>query len=272
MTKENRKFQIPNRTDDHSSCFQSSTRESDNGEVASRKFASRKSMSEVFSYVMRRLVAMLTLFSAFLAAGRMMPPPVLNPKDYRSPSGEFVLTVDPTDMYGRGSATYRLARKGNLIWSGEKPFTLYEAGITDKGVVAGYAYTHGIEGHARTRGEAGLGDFHVVVMGSTGELILDEVIPRKHSRFLHEYPNPTAKEIRIDGAKNQATLLINDPDVNRRQDVRWTYQLSSGRLLSKSTSGPQHPAALGPTRAQARPASQLSVRKPQAFGNCYARG
>ena len=74
------------------------------------------------------------------------PPPVLNPKTYKSPSAEFELFVDPSTMNGQGEGTYRLTRKGKVVWSGKHPFTLWEAGVTDVGIVAGYAYTHGWRG------------------------------------------------------------------------------------------------------------------------------
>jgi len=170
------------------------------------------------------------------AEARMALPRVLNPRAYPSPSGEFVLSVDPSDLYARGSATYQVKRNGVLLWSGDKPFTLYEAGITDKGIIAGYGYTHGLGGFSKERG-AGLGEFHVVIMRATGEVIVDEKISRTHSRFLHTHPNPVAKGMLIDGRRNEFVVLVADEDVNRGQDSFWTYQLSSGRLLSKSKSG-----------------------------------
>ena len=72
---------------------------------------------------MRRPVCILLSFLAVLvlaipATASMRTPSVLNPREYASPSGEFVLHVDPSDLYGRGPADYRLARKGKLTWSG----------------------------------------------------------------------------------------------------------------------------------------------------------
>jgi hypothetical protein len=202
---------------------------------------------------MRSLLTISILLSTWWAVAWMAPTPALNPKTYKSLSGEFVLQVDPSDMYGRGPAVYRVTRNEKLVWSGEKSFTLYEADITDSGIIGGYAYTHGLEGFARIGRTAGLGEFHVVIMRSTGELIVDEAIPREHSRFLHTYPNPLANAIQIDAAKDRMIVVVSDPDVNRRQDVQWTYQLSSGKLLSKSTSGAKIAPRLPPAAPDAAP-------------------
>jgi hypothetical protein len=68
-----------------------------------------------------------------------MAPPVVNPATYESRSGEYVLEVDPSEMYGQGGASYRLTRQGQEVWSGDRPFTLLGAGVSDDGVVAGFA-------------------------------------------------------------------------------------------------------------------------------------
>ena len=85
----------------------------------------------------------LTLFVScvFGAVGQRLSPPALNPTDYKSPSGRFVLNVDPTDRMGRGEGNYQVSSNGVVVWTGTKPFTLYEAGITDDGIIGGYAYS-----------------------------------------------------------------------------------------------------------------------------------
>jgi hypothetical protein len=67
--------------------------------------------------------------------------PILEPKEYASPSGGYRLFVDPSDRSGEGPATYRLSYNGKEVWSGKRPFTLWEAGVTDDGRVGGYAYS-----------------------------------------------------------------------------------------------------------------------------------
>ena len=75
------------------------------------------------------ILALLSLAPSHVR-GREGPPPVLNPKAYSSPSGEFELEVDPSTMHGQGEGTYRLMRQGKEVWSGKRPFTLWEAGVT----------------------------------------------------------------------------------------------------------------------------------------------
>src|SRR3954454_1374798 len=76
------------------------------------------------------------------------PSRILNPKIYASPSGRYMLFVDPSDPRGRGKASYRMSVDGKAAWSAEKPYTLWEAGVTDDGSVAGYAYSYGPAGYA----------------------------------------------------------------------------------------------------------------------------
>jgi hypothetical protein len=90
--------------------------------------------------VLGHLIATAMLWPGYVRGQTLT---VLNPKDYDSPSGTYRLRVDPGNRYGAGKATYRLTKGGKEIWSGERPFTLWEAGVTDDGTVAGYAYTRG---------------------------------------------------------------------------------------------------------------------------------
>jgi hypothetical protein len=93
------------------------------------------------------LVALFALLLGTLpAAASFDVPRTISPATYQSPSGAFVCEVDPSDIYGRGPAHYRLRQKGAVVWEGQKPFTLVQAGATEDGVVAGYGYTYGENG------------------------------------------------------------------------------------------------------------------------------
>jgi hypothetical protein len=61
------------------------------------------------------------------------PPPTLNPKSHASPSGKYSLFVNPSDLYGRDKASYRLTLEGREVWSAEKPSDL--SADRDGGVV-----------------------------------------------------------------------------------------------------------------------------------------
>src|SRR4051812_12504003 len=92
------------------------------------------------------------------------PPPILNPNTYASPSGKYSLFVNPSDMYGRGKADYKLSLGGREVWSGEKPYTLWDAKVTDDGCVLGYSYSFGRAGLSEAGWKAGPGDFRVVIL------------------------------------------------------------------------------------------------------------
>ncbi len=152
---------------------------------------------------------------------------ILDPKTYRAPSGKFAITVDPSEQHGRGEASYRCLENGQEKWSATLPFTLWDAGITDSGVVGGYAYTHGYSGIRDP------GDFIVVILGQKGEILLKQVTPRQGSRFLHDYPDPKVRGLFVDEPNDRMVLRISDPDVNRAWESWWVYQLSTAALTSK---------------------------------------
>jgi len=155
-------------------------------------------------------------------------PAVLNPRHYRSPSGKYLLHVDPADRYGRGDAAYRVAKSGEDVWSDRLPFTLHEAGITDDGVVGGYAYTHGSGGFGKAGLGEGPGEFLVVIIDAGGKIRLKESTQREASRFLHTAPNPAAAGLFVDGANDRLVVRVEDPDVNRRVETWRVYRLSTG--------------------------------------------
>jgi hypothetical protein len=75
------------------------------------------------------------------------PPDPVNPATYKSPSGVYALSIDPSDRYGRFAAKYRVTRSSNEVWSATLPFTFFRACITDAGDVGGYGYTRGEYGY-----------------------------------------------------------------------------------------------------------------------------
>ena len=63
---------------------------------------------------------MLAAVSVVLASV-MLPPPVINPAKHVSRSGECVLEVDPSEMYGEGKGSYVLRQGDKILWCGERP-------------------------------------------------------------------------------------------------------------------------------------------------------
>jgi sugar lactone lactonase YvrE len=169
------------------------------------------------------------VFGAFSTAAMMLAPPVLNPTTYTSAAGRCTLSVEPSDLYGRGSALYRLTRDGETAWSGERPFTLWQAGVADDGTVAGYAYTHGWDGRRHKDGqESGAGALQIVILWPDGEERLSEAVPRGDSYF-DELPGPVANGIIFDAENDRFVARLRDP---RENGERWhVYQLSTGKSL-----------------------------------------
>ena len=162
------------------------------------------------------------------AAGMPAAPPVLNPKTYTSPSGEYALAVEPGTMYGEGEASYRLTRKGKVAWSGKRPFTLWEAAVADDGTVAGYAYENGPHGFAPRPGK-----FHVAILAPDGTTRLDETVEREDSRFIHALPNPLAGGMFLDADRKRLVVRVGNPNLSEGGETWWVYDLATGKSLAK---------------------------------------
>lgn len=174
------------------------------------------------------LVVIQVCSAGSVASASLRGLPVLNPKDYCSPSGEFSLKIDPSDKYGRHKASYRVTQNGKVIWSHEFPFTLWEAGITDRGVVAGCAYTQGPTGIGGIEGE-----FIVAIVDPDGNIRLKETTKRQPSEFIHYYPNPIAEGLILDEANDRLVVRVADPSPGRRVETWWVYRLSAGAEIAR---------------------------------------
>jgi hypothetical protein len=87
------------------------------------------------------IALLMAALTAEAAPNRYGPP--LDPKTYVSPDGKWSLHIDPSEPEGSGPGQYRVEQEGRLVWEQDRPFTMWEASITDEGVVAGYAYDTG---------------------------------------------------------------------------------------------------------------------------------
>jgi hypothetical protein len=179
------------------------------------------------------LFAVICFFFRGAAGASEGPPPTLNPKSYASPSGRYSMFVNPSDLYGRGKATYRLTLEGRQVWSGEKPYTLWDACVGDDGVVAGYAYSHGWRGFSEAGHEAGMGEFRVVIIDAQGKERLEHVTKRADSRFLHRPPDPLASGVILDSEHDRLIVRVHDADVNQQAESWWCYRLSTGVELGR---------------------------------------
>jgi hypothetical protein len=164
------------------------------------------------------------------AAAQRMPMPDLNPTTYKSPSGKFSLTVEPTDPSGGGPANYRCIDGTNTVWSGGLPFTLYKGAISDTGVVAGYGYTHGPEGYMSIQHKRGPGDFLVVILDATGKVRLNEATKRPKSQMqpMHSLDDPVGCGLILDEANDRLIVRVEVHDQGTSESW-WVYKLSTGK-------------------------------------------
>jgi hypothetical protein len=174
---------------------------------------------------------LLALLPGHREAGAMqrMSPPPLNPKTYTSPSGEYSIHINPSDRDGKRTATYRMSRRGAIVWEGKRPFTLWDVGVTNDGVVGGYAYTYGIAGWGGTKPED-YGDFEIVILDPVGKVRLDQKVHRTPGG-MHSNPNPCADGLIVDAAHDRMVVQVAGQDRFRAQETWWVYQLSTGHEL-----------------------------------------
>ncbi len=152
------------------------------------------------------ILATVTLLLASAgSAAREGPWPILDPKRYASPSGQFVLEVDPSERFGAGPGKYRLLKDNVEVWSGERPFTFWDAVVADDGAAAGYAYTMGW--HDR----GGAGEFTAFVLGPTGDLVRRESEARKPAHT-DGPPSPLGSGVFADFDRHRAIVRATSSD------------------------------------------------------------
>jgi hypothetical protein len=178
----------------------------------------------------RVVVIPILLTQALAAQARRAPVPPLNPKSYTSTSGKYSITVDPTDIYGRGPGKYELKKDAHTLWEKQLPYTLQEACVSDEGIVAGYSYTHGMEGFSEEGHAAGPGEFIVSILSPDGSNIAEERHRREESTFLHSDPDPNASGISLDETGKRFIVRVADAN-DHRIEHWWVYDLNSGKRL-----------------------------------------
>lgn len=177
---------------------------------------------------------------------------------YTSPAGQYVLHVKPfdatdvepffpTDAY---SALYALSSNGQIVWSGERPYTLKGTVVTDAGFVVGFARgkvgTQSLDPSDRAAHDDLPEYFHFVMIDPSGEEILHEVAPTCFPAiFSHAYPpprpRPYALQLIVDPDNDRAILHVAEPAegcgkppvVSLGSNVWRTYRLSTGQLISR---------------------------------------
>ncbi len=173
------------------------------------------------------------VFSIFCvpALAFMGSPQVLNPAEYLSRSGEYSLHVNPTDRHGRGAAEYRFSKRGKTVWTNRFPFTLWDVAVTDSGLIAGYAFTHGWDGFAEEGFTAGMGEFLIVILAPDGSVRMKESQARK-TGAIHAPPSPLGLGVVVNETTESAIFRIFDYRKNQGNESWWTYDLLTGKRRS----------------------------------------
>ncbi len=170
-----------------------------------------------------KLIIAAVFFLATLANASEGPPPVLNIKSYASPSGHYVLTVDPSHRLGEGKGSYRMVRDGKESWKKDLDYTFWEASVQDDGSVAGYAYTQGWRAMGRDAG-----NFVVAILNPDGSERMNRTVARIESRALHTAPGPLARGCLVANGRFIIRFDENANDLMKRGE-RWeVYNIAKG--------------------------------------------
>ena len=207
--------------------------------------------------------AVAILLAASLSAwGPGYPLNRLRPKWYKSPSGEYRLHVDPSSLFGDGPGSYRLLQGEKELWSRTYSFTLWEAALTDDGVIAGYAYSNGEFHHMRDRPDPPHGNIRLVILDRNGKIRLEQSEIRLLRGGMHYPPVPLSRGLFIDQYNDRVVFRLVDNNLSRVNEAWRIYRLSTGEGLGQQRPGQlmESPQSLaGCLDAQAVPATPFAI-------------
>ena len=185
----------------------------------------------------RGLVAALgaTALAVPLAhAGHWGPDPPVQPSRYASRLGAFSFEVNPQHRTASGGATYDLKRGNEVVWAGERPYTLLQAGVSDDGVAGGYGYSCGAPA-SDTMTFAGEHEcfLYVVVLDAEGRERAAHKVTVKLVHFIDigAYPDANVEGLLFDPEHDRMTLRVKAPFSETGAEDWWPYRLSSGEPL-----------------------------------------
>lgn len=151
--------------------------------------------------------------------------PDLDPREYASPSGAYVLRIDPSARDGSGPGTYSLRKGGTQVWERELPFTLRDAVVADDGTSAGF-------GHPET-GYYAKGELVVALLSPSGEVLLEDRTERAPGPHQHSAPVPHPIRTFLQPQSRRATVRIEVDDFDSVDEVWWTYELEPPHRRTK---------------------------------------
>lgn len=146
-------------------------------------------------------------------------PSYLDPMEFTSPSGRYVLQVDPSEPDGAGPGDHALRDRGEVVWRARHPFTVQEAIVTDEGRVLGAAYANGWG-----LGLGG-GEIVVAVLSREGEVVLLE------SGTGDASADRAPDRGRVEGIVRQDSDRALIRVWNGKARVWWTYDLEAPKRL-----------------------------------------
>ena len=187
------------------------------------------------------------------------PAPLCQPQAVASPSGRFVVHVEPSSPSGAGPALCRLTLDGERIWERELRVTPWSIGVTDEGRVGGFGYTRGI------RSEDGdPGELCILVLDPEGRTIRERRLPRGGPgapQGTLPYPVPSiGRGVVVQGALDRLLVRI-APGGGEAPETWIVHRLSTGEeLVALEPEAPFEPKReYGVVDARAVPGTSLVV-------------
>jgi len=168
------------------------------------------------------MLAIAFLAVCSIAESSLAGPEFVDPAERVSPSGQYSLSMDPSEPFGMGPAKYSLRLRGEPQWTAELPFTLHQLAVTD----AGYSVGHGFAGRDWIRSE-----FVVAILDPKGEVLLDERTKCHFSRAVHGHTNPHPFGLIVDEERDRFAIRLAHEEQFRGQETWWRYAITTARRL-----------------------------------------
>lgn len=165
----------------------------------------------------------------------------LDPASYASPSGSFVLEVDPTDRDGAGPSQCRLLHDGREQWCKALPFTFRDVAVTDTGVSAGYALT---------KGPDRAGQIVIAFVDAAGASLREHRVPRQESRGPDGSPTPLVDDVVALNAEDRLFIRLLELPRASAEETWWSFALSTGERLPDAAPPPEIVAELAARRTR----------------------
>ena len=172
---------------------------------------------------------------------------IVQPARYGSASGEWQLTIEPSQRYGRGPASYRMFHRDELEWARELALTFVDARIAADGTAAGFAYVN-------DRGK----DLELAILAPDGNVRHLELIERK-GLVVDAPAEPLVSGVWLSSAEDRVVFEL---EYARNSRHLLPFRLSTGEGLKADSlrmpsEDPEHvprtllgdaPPPVGPTR------------------------